>query len=88
MNKVQLEKEVSNLNASLVLIEDARLAFIAIGDMLQPEGKGMDEQLNLVYRSQAAAIFRFFGSALEGPVRAAVDSTDRLEFAAMKGGAA
>lgn len=88
MNKAQLEKEVSNLGAALTLIEDAGLAFIAIGDMLQPEGKGMDEQLNLVYRSQAAAIFRFFGRALEGPVRAAVDSKDRLEFAVMKEGAA
>lgn len=87
MNTAQLE-EVKKLEAALALIEEAQAAFIAIGDMMQPERNERDEQLNLVHRSQAASIFRFFGNALEGPVRAVGATKDRLEMAAMKGGAA
>jgi hypothetical protein len=87
MNKIQLE-EVERLDAAITFIWDAKEAFIAISNMLQPERSENDEQLNLVHRSQAAAIFRFFGNALEEPVRAIGGIKDRLEMIAMKGGAA
>lgn len=78
MNTTQLD-EVKKLEAALTLIEEAQSAFIAIGDMMWPESLQGDEQLNMVNRSQAATIFRFFGNALEGPVRAVQDTKDRLE---------
>lgn len=84
MNKAQLA-EVGNIEKELRFIEDAKAALIGIGEMMAPESNEGDEQLNLVYRSQAAAIFRFFGNALEGPVRAMEEIKDRLEMAAMKG---
>lgn len=85
MKTVQLE-EIKKLTTALVLIEDAKNAFIGIGDMMQPDRNEGDEQLNLVHRSQAAAIFRFFGNALEGPVCTINDIKDRLELSAMKDG--
>lgn len=83
MNEVQL-KEVEHLDAALTLIDEAKAALIAIGDMMQPDMNAGDEQLNGVRRSQAAAIFRFFGNALEEPLRSAVAIKDRMDLAALK----
>ncbi|HEY4697096.1 MAG: hypothetical protein A3J49_03300 [Gallionellales bacterium RIFCSPHIGHO2_02_FULL_57_16] len=43
MNETQLE-EVERLGAALTLIDEARSAFIAIGDMMRPETNQGDEQ--------------------------------------------
>lgn len=82
MNKVQ-RTDVERLDKAISLIRDAKEAFIAIGDMMQPEDGGADEQLNMVYRSQAAKIFTFFGNSLHEPVRAAGEICSRLELATL-----
>ena len=85
MNATQLD-DVKKIEEALFLIRNAKVALIAIGDMMQPDNNEADEQLNLVFRSQSASIFQFFGNALEAPVRAAANAMDRLELAAMKVG--
>jgi hypothetical protein len=82
MNTAQLE-EVKKFEVALALINDAQAAFVAIGDMMQPETEKGDEQLNLLRRSQAAAIFRFFGNSLEEPLRSVTAIKDRMEFASL-----
>lgn len=56
-------------------------ALKGIGVMMMPETLGGDEQLNMVHRSEVAAIFRFFGEALSKPASLANDAADRLELA-------
>jgi hypothetical protein len=52
--------------------------------MMQPEQGDADEQLNMVYRSQAATIFSYFGNSLHEPVRTATEICSRLELATLK----
>lgn len=76
-------EEMRKLELAIRLIEDAKNALSGIGAMMEHEF-GEDEQLNLVCRSQAAAIFNFFGSALEEPLRVVNAGKDALEREAWK----
>lgn len=66
----------------LQFIKVAGEALRGIASMMRPEYLAADEPLNETRRSDAAAIFRFFGEALEGPAGEAHADLERLERAA------
>ncbi len=69
-----------DMHAHLEFIQLAGDALRGIGAMLQPETH--DQQLNMTHSSDASAIFRFFGEALQGPASEAYNAKERLESAA------
>lgn len=77
-----------DIQAALTFIGQAKDALLGISDLLQPEIMIHDEQLNCVHRSQVAAIFLFFGTALAEPVALAYRENESLQREVEKRGAA
>jgi hypothetical protein len=71
-----------DLYGRLQFIKLAGEALRGIASMMRPEYLSADEPLNETRRSDAAAIFRFFGEALEGPAGEGYTDLERLERAA------
>jgi hypothetical protein len=53
-----------DLDAALYNIHRLSNALRGIGNLLHPESNSADEQLNMARRSDASAVFEFFGEAL------------------------
>lgn len=77
-----------DVQAALSFIAQAKEALLGIGELLRTEMSCHDEQLNLVHRSQVAAIFNFFGTALHEPVETAYNANERLQREVEKRGGA
>lgn len=73
-----------DVQEALTFIGQAKDALLGMADLLQPELMIHDEQLNAVHRSQVAAIFLFFGTALADPVQIAYNANERLQRAVEK----
>jgi len=55
----------NDLDTALYNIERLADALRGIGSLLQPEHTHGDEQLNMAHRSDASAVFEFFGGVLK-----------------------
>ena len=71
-----------DLYARLQFIQFAADALKGLASLMQPMHSSGDEQLNLALRSEATAVFRFFGEALKDPAEEAYNDAERLERAA------
>lgn len=81
--------EFHDLEAALNSIDLLSRALCGIGNLLQPESEHADEQLNLAWRSDASAVFEFFGKSLDEYREIAEQARETLQReAAVKGGAA
>lgn len=69
-----------DLEAAVSFLQLAAEAMQGIGNMMQPEYSAADEQMNFARRSDAAAVFRFFGEALKDPAQEAYSVVDTLDL--------
>lgn len=67
-----------DIEAAASFIELGIDAIEGIGFMLQPEMADADEQMNFTRRSNASAVFRFFGEAMKSSIRDINDASFRL----------
>lgn len=70
---------LNELDAALYNISRLADALRGIGSLLQPEHTGADEQLNMARRSDASAVFAFFGEVLAGYREDAVSAHEALQ---------
>jgi len=61
----QLSGAFDDLDTALYNIERLADALRGIGNLLQPEHTPANEQLNMARRSDASAVFEFFGEVLK-----------------------
>lgn len=71
-----------DLDAALWNIQRLSNALLGISKLLQPEGANYDEQLNMVRRSEASAVFDFFGEVLNDYRGIADDASNTLRHEA------
>ena len=83
MIKMCMHYRSSELGSAVSFLQLAAEAMNSIGNMMQPENSTADEQMNFAHRSDAAAVFRFFGAALRGPAEDAADAWDFFELKGM-----
>lgn len=72
-----------DLTGSLEFIQLGIAALKGLGAMMQPETE--EHQMNLAFSSDAAAVFRFFGEALEDAVNESYNAKERLQLAMKEG---
>lgn len=73
-----------DLDAALYNIERLAGALRGIGSLLRPETISADEQLNMTLRSDAAAVFEFFGEVLKEYRESAVCAHNTLQHEAAR----
>ncbi|BBE51187.1 hypothetical protein OYT1_ch1641 [Ferriphaselus amnicola] len=69
-----------DIDEALNRIRLAASALSGLGSLLEPEHTRADEQLNMALRSQASAVFEFFGLILTENREIAVEAVSRLHF--------
>jgi len=80
MNSIPLHDHgaFNDIDAAASFIELGIEAIEGIGVMLQPDMSSGDEQMTLTRRSNASAVFRFFGEAMKSSIRDINDASFRL----------
>lgn len=68
----------NDIEAAASFIELGIDAIEGIGVMLQPDMSSVDEQMNFTRRSNASAVFRFFGEAMKSSIRNINEASFRL----------
>lgn len=68
-----------DIDAAATLINLGTDALKGIGAMMEPEYLNEDGQMNLAHRSDASAVFRFFGEVLKEPLQTITNAAFRLE---------
>jgi len=71
-----------DLAVSLDRISKMAGALKGIGSLMMPEHSAANEQLNMAFRTDAAAIFEFFADVLGESREIAAEAADRLHYAA------
>jgi hypothetical protein len=70
------------IDASLNRIRLMADALHGLGNLMQPETNGADEQLNMTRRSDVSAIFEFFGDVLSESREIVAEAADTLQYKA------
>lgn len=74
--------DFNDIYSAINLLSLGADALTGIGNLMQPESKGGDEQLNLANRSDVSAVFRFFGEVLKEPTQVVYNSVECVQQAA------
>lgn len=82
MSRIDEHGRYRDLTAAVDFLGRGARALEGIGNLMRPELREGDEQLTLCRRSEAAAVFEFFGEAMKG---AAADAESAIGFFEMRG---